>query len=237
MIGLHLCIFQDIFARRPVLDAPVAEQPQSGASGSNKRSADHVSRESSPKRGRQTEGISQRARRPSTTSRASRIQDRINQPKESRQGTKHRRRICASARMAILRHILCLQCIFSTDTIILQLLRSSCAGPSGSKMYKAATCLPIILTSKLGRGATGKAYTAVLGPGYDNLPVVAWSSSLQTRRTVSSLFVMNMTCTVTFSPSGVHGIPYVFGYYQDSTRGLGVLVLHDVGNPLGRRNG
>ncbi|KAF8997943.1 hypothetical protein BDZ89DRAFT_1171107 [Hymenopellis radicata] len=236
MIGLHLCIFQDIFARRPVLDAPVAEQPQSGASGSNKRSADHVSRESSPKRGRTTEGISQRARRPSTTSRASRIQDRINQPKESRQGTKH-----PPKDLRVRTHG-----YFETHPVLAVYLQYGyynsptpqvllAPDHPRSKMYKAATCLPIILTSKLGRGATGKAYTAVLGPGYDNLPCSCLVVKLaDTKESLKSLrHEYDVYCHL--QSSGVHGIPYVFGYYQDSTRGLGALVLHDVGNPLGRR--
>ncbi len=35
---------------------------------------------------------------------------------------------------------------------------------------------------------------------------------------------------------GVRGIPYIFGYSdQDDVRGIGALVMNDVGKPLGRR--
>ncbi len=35
--------------------------------------------------------------------------------------------------------------------------------------------------------------------------------------------------------AGVRGIPYIFGYYQDDVRGIGALVMNDVGKPVGRR--
>ncbi|KAF8883586.1 hypothetical protein CPB85DRAFT_393717 [Mucidula mucida] len=236
MIGLHLSIFQDIFARGPVLDAPVAQEREPSASGSNKRSADHISQESLRKRGRTTEASSQRARRPSTTSRASRIQDRLNEPKDPRQDKKNPPKDLRVRTPGY----------FETHPVLavyIQYRYYNSPTPQvllapdhpRSKIYKASTCLPIILTAKLGHGATGKAYTAVLGSGYDTLPCSRLVVKLaDTKESLMSLrHEYDVYCHL--QSSGVHGIPYVFGYYQDSIRGVDAIVLHDVGDPLGRR--
>ncbi len=104
-----------------------------------------------------------------------------------------------------------------------------------SAIYKASTCLPVILTSKLGHGATGKVYTAILGPGHEKVQcsrlVVKLADNRE--RLISLRHEHDVYCHL--QSAGVEGIPYIFGYYQDGSRGIGALIMNDVGNPLGRR--
>ncbi|KAF9040202.1 hypothetical protein BDZ89DRAFT_1060616 [Hymenopellis radicata] len=219
MLGLHLCILHDVLARLPHSQPSADNESESAPSSTTslKRSADHLPQESPPKRGRTTEPGAERSRRPSITSRSSRLQDRITPAKSTRSDKKNfpsdlriRTRGYFESHPVLALYLRFHNYNSPTPEVLLS------PDHPRSKIYKAATCVPLILTSKLGHGATGQAYTAILGPGSLVPP-----------------HEYDVYCHL--QSAGVLGIPYIFGYYQDNLRGMGALVMHDVGNPLGRR--
>ncbi|KAF9034657.1 hypothetical protein BDZ89DRAFT_1062379 [Hymenopellis radicata] len=232
MLGLHLCILHDVLARLPHAHPSAGNESESAPSSTTslKRSADHLPQESPPKRGRTTEPGAERTRR------SSRLQDRISPTKSTRLDKKNfpsdlrtRTRGYFESHPVLALYLRFYNYNSPTPEVLLS------PDHPRSKLYRAATCVPLILTSKLGHGATGEAYTAILGPGYENLPCSRLVVKLaDTKKSLLSLrHEYDVYCHL--QSAGVLGIPYIFGYYQDNLRGMGALVMHDVGNPLGRR--
>ncbi|KAF8916918.1 hypothetical protein CPB85DRAFT_1431876 [Mucidula mucida] len=85
-----------------------------------------------------------------------------------------------------------------------------------SDIYKAKTCLPLLLTAKLGQGATGRAYTAIL----ERATIIDHAADW---------WLKWRPLKIALCPCATNTI------YQDDVRGIGALVMNDVGKPLGRR--
>ncbi|KAF9022681.1 hypothetical protein BDZ89DRAFT_1163128 [Hymenopellis radicata] len=230
MLGMHLCIFHDVFERVSSFSTPPPDEqsPSEGSNSSRKRSGDHLSEESPSKRRRTAAPSSPPASRPS-----SRLHDLIRDAKDEKKKVPKDLRL-RTHKYFKTHPVLALYIRYGTYNSPTPEVLLSPDYPR-SKIYKAKNCLPLILTAKLGRGATGKAYTAVLGPGHERVPCSRLVAKIaDTRETLMSLrHEYDVYCHL--QAAGVTGIPYVFGYYQDDTRGLGALVMHNVGNPLGRR--
>ncbi len=104
-----------------------------------------------------------------------------------------------------------------------------------SDVYPSGRCLPLILTSKLGRGATGQAYSATFGHGHEHVASPRLVAKLATtkERLRSLRHEYDVYCYL--QSRNVRGIPFIFGYYQDSHRGIGVLIMNHLGKPISRR--
>ncbi len=103
-------------------------------------------------------------------------------------------------------------------------------------IYQSTQCRSLILTSELGSGATGQAYVGTFGPGNDHFkapPRLVAKLATTKDRLMSLRHEYDVYCHL--QSRDVRGIPFVFGYYQDSHRGVGALIMNYVGNPLGRR--
>lgn len=104
-----------------------------------------------------------------------------------------------------------------------------------AESYSDKICLPLILTTRLGRGATGQVYDAKLGVGHERrissrivVKLAATRPSLLSLRHEYDIYVHLHSKDVT-------GIPFVFGYYHDADCAVGALIMSNAGAPFGRR--
>ncbi|KAF9020087.1 hypothetical protein BDZ89DRAFT_1164340 [Hymenopellis radicata] len=227
MLGMHLCIFHDVFERLGPLSTPQPDGPSldEGSLTSTKRSGDQDLDEPPCKRFRTVEPGPQHAPSPVRSS-----QKRPRKKIRQESNDLHLR----TAEYFKTHPVLALYVQFgSYNSPTPEVLLS----PDQPRLaiYKAKICLSLILTAKLGYGATGKAYTAVLGAGLEKRPCSRLVVKVATTKDnlMSLRHEYDVYCHL--QGAGVRGIPYIFGYYQDDTRGLGALVMQDVGKPLGRR--
>lgn len=107
-----------------------------------------------------------------------------------------------------------------------------CARQYGPRSYAA-----LILTEKLGRGATGDVYRVTHAPrsgilGKSHLAVVAKIAASLTR-----LHRLRHEWSVYehLREAQVSGIPDVFGFFQDAPREAGVLIQAHAGRPISYR--
>lgn len=103
--------------------------------------------------------------------------------------------------------------------------------------YKSSDYVSIVLDGRLGTGATGSVYRAVIEP------------DASSRRPKYSSFVVKVASTVKtakrlrheyeiylhLQKKKVRGIPLAMGFYETKEVGLAILVLSHVGQPLGQR--
>ncbi|KAF9026959.1 hypothetical protein BDZ89DRAFT_1113657 [Hymenopellis radicata] len=105
-------------------------------------------------------------------------------------------------------------------------------GKRRSKVYSSTSYVTLILTTRLGTGATGDVFSGAV-PHAKYGPVV-----VKLATTFKRLCRLRHEYTIYshLQAANVQCIPRVFGFYQDAHHNVGALILSNDGEPLGNRH-